>query len=92
MLAKQRAQIDAIDQKLVQLLEMRLKVVEEVAVIKKENQLPIFDKAREANLLAQVALKVEDSTYTGAIEEIFQYLLKVSKEQQKASMEKGTGL
>lgn len=92
MLAKQRVQIDAIDQKLVQLLEARLKVVEEVAVIKQENKLPIFDEAREESLLANLALKVEDSSNIESIEEIFKCLLKVSKERQADMIAKGSRL
>ena len=46
MLDKQRAEIDAIDREIVSLFERRMQVVMDVARIKKENGMAIFDASR----------------------------------------------
>jgi chorismate mutase len=41
-----RKQIDEIDELIVSLLAKRMKIVKEIGRIKKENNLPVFDKSR----------------------------------------------
>ena len=54
MLDKQRAEIDAIDREIVSLFERRMQVVMDVARIKKENGMAIFDASREKEVIAKV--------------------------------------
>jgi chorismate mutase len=46
-LATYRQQIDSIDQRLVQLIQERARVVQEVGVIKQEAHIPVTDASRE---------------------------------------------
>ena len=46
-----RCQIDQIDQNLLQLFEQRMEIVKGVAAYKKENNLPIFHKDREDQII-----------------------------------------
>jgi len=41
-----RKQIDKIDKSIISLLAERMKIVKEIGRIKKENNLPVFDKSR----------------------------------------------
>ncbi|MBN2096193.1 chorismate mutase [Candidatus Peregrinibacteria bacterium] len=45
-----RQQIDHIDQKIVKLLAERMKLVKQIAELKRQNQLPIQDEKREKEL------------------------------------------
>ena len=58
MLDKQRAEIDAIDREIVSLFESRMQVVMDVARIKKENGMAIFDASREKEVFANVQAKI----------------------------------
>ena len=46
-----RKRIDQIDRKLVELIEERLEIVKEVALYKKENNMKIFDRKREEEVI-----------------------------------------
>ena len=46
-----RKRIDQIDRNLVELIEERLEIVKEVALYKKENNMKIFDRKREEEVV-----------------------------------------
>ena len=46
-----RQQINDIDQEMVKLFERRMKVSSKIAQFKRENNLPIYDKKREEQVL-----------------------------------------
>jgi len=78
-----RQQIDALDQQLVQLLAERRRVVEKVAELKQEQNLPMFHPAREENLIstrrAQATAAGLDPDY---IEDLFRTVLRHSRAGQ----------
>ncbi|HOX56570.1 MAG TPA: bifunctional chorismate mutase/prephenate dehydrogenase [Candidatus Paceibacterota bacterium] len=75
-----REQIDSIDQKLVDLLARRLRVVQEVTAIKQKHDLPTFHPAREENLIS--ARRVQ-ATQAGLdpdyVEDLFRAVLRHSR-------------
>ena len=60
MLEKQRSKIDKIDKELVKLFEERMNTVVEVAQIKKENNIEIFDSSRENLVIDKVKSYLEN--------------------------------
>ena len=90
LLSEQRQMIDAIDQQLVTLFEQRMAVVRQVADIKYDAGLPVFDAKREQAVLACVTQQVTEAfaaqATSGAVEPPFlsHHLLLVDS--------KGTGL
>lgn len=52
-----RSEIDALDDKLVELYLKRFELVKEIAKYKEENNVPVSDPAREREILKRVALK-----------------------------------
>jgi len=54
-----RQQIDEVDSKLLELIAKRLEIVKLVGEYKKQNNLPVIDKSREAALLDKLAEKGE---------------------------------
>ncbi|QIL46042.1 chorismate mutase [Vagococcus coleopterorum] len=88
MLKNQRDKIDKIDKQIVSLIEDRLQVVKEVAIIKKENGIPVLDSSREENLLTKVKSYTDDADLKKLYEEIFSTIMNHSKEQQNKLIEK----
>ena len=87
MLDKQRAEIDAIDREIVSLFERRMQVVMDVARIKKENGMAIFDAGREKEVIAKVQSYLTDEGLKEELREVYETLMKVSKGYQKIQMD-----
>ena len=87
MLDKQRAEIDVIDREIVSLFERRMQVVMDVARIKKENGIAIFDASREKEVIAKVQSYLKDDTLKEELAEAYETLMKVSKDYQLKQME-----
>ena len=83
MLDKQRAEIDVIDREIVSLFERRMQVVMDVARIKKENGIAIFDASREKEVIAKVQSYLKDATLKEELAEAYETLMKVSKGYQQ---------
>lgn len=81
MLSKQREQIDAIDKELISLFRQRMAVVEDVARIKQENGLPVFDSAREQAMLNRYC--DPDDPYVKPVSVMLRTMLSLSKQQQR---------
>ena len=86
MLEKQRAEIDAIDREIVALFERRMQVVVDVARIKKENGIAILDASREKEVTAKVQSYLKDDHLKEELAEVYETLMKVSKDYQKKRM------
>lgn len=86
MLEKQRAEIDAIDREIVALFERRMQVVVDVARIKKENGIAILDANREKEVIAKVQSYLKDDHLKEELAEVYETLMKVSKDYQKKRM------
>ena len=87
MLEKQRTEIDAIDREVVSLFERRMQVVMEVARIKKENGMDIFDASREKEVIAKVQSYLTDEGLKEELREVYATLMKVSKDYQKIQID-----
>ena len=86
MLEKQRAEIDAIDREIVALFERRMQVVVDVARIKKENGIAILDANREKEVIQKVQSYLKDATLKEELAEVYDTMMKVSKDYQKKRM------
>ena len=87
MLEKQRAEIDAIDREIVALFERRMQVVVDVACIKKENGIAILDANREKEVIQKVQSYLKDATLKEELAEVYDTMMKVSKDYQKKQLE-----
>ncbi len=81
-----RKKIDEIDNKLMTLFEDRMKIVVDVANYKKENNLEIFQSAREQQVIEKNIDKVQDENLKKYAETFLNDLMKVSREYQKDMM------
>ena len=73
-----RCQIDQIDQNLLQLFEQRMEIVKGVAAYKKENNLPIFHKDREDQIIQRISSQAAPENAEGA-NVLFSTLMNISK-------------
>ena len=78
-----RAEIDAIDDELINLFTRRLEIVERVAATKKESGSPVLDPARERAILTHVVEKVAPEYENGA-RLLFSTLFGISRARQRA--------
>ena len=78
-----RKRIDQIDRKLVELIEERLEIVKEVALYKKENNMKIFDRKREEEVVYKNLSNVKNEELKHYIEIILKDIMDSSKEYQK---------
>lgn len=76
-----RARIAEADVNLIEALEERMLIAEEVAEFKKENNLPIEDPTRETQVIAE--RKLHTALNKQFIEDLFQLIFKESKRIQK---------
>ncbi|HEU4437102.1 MAG TPA: chorismate mutase [candidate division Zixibacteria bacterium] len=86
-----RRQIDAVDRKLVELLNERARLVEEVGKLKKKLGMEIYTPEREKEIL-DLATAANDGPFTnGAILRLFERILDESRSLERKTMEGGKG-
>lgn len=77
-----RNRIDEIDKKLIELFEERMEIVLDVAKYKEVNNLPIFNKEREDNVIRKNIARVKNEDLKPYTEEMLHSLMDISKEYQ----------
>ncbi|MDR1570367.1 MAG: chorismate mutase [Oscillospiraceae bacterium] len=77
-----RARIDALDNQIADLFAERMKTVGEMATYKAALGMPVFDSARERDILARVAERVGPDLEM-ASRRVFESLMEVSRAQQR---------
>lgn len=80
-LSEYREKIEKIDAELIKLFVERMKLSKAIGEYKKEEKLPVFDSQREEELKLR-NLSLVDDEYKKAYLEVFEKILKVSKDQQ----------
>lgn len=81
-LDKIRQEIDKIDSQIVQLLEERMHLVEDVVTYKKATGKPILDTKREEVIFEKVRSRISNKKYEETIVETFSDILKRSRDYQ----------
>lgn len=76
-----RKKIEEIDEEITKLLVKRMKLSLEIGQYKKSKGLPVYDPKREEELRNKNLQKVEEK-YQAGYSEIFESILKVSKQLQ----------
>ena len=78
-----RSRIDKIDSELVELIEERLHIVQEVALFKKNTGKKIFDEEREKEVIEKNLKKIKNKELNHYVEVILKDIMDSSKEYQK---------
>ncbi|WP_300256919.1 chorismate mutase [Clostridium sp.] len=82
-LAQCRHKIDEIDRELMKVFEERMNVVLDVAIYKKENNMAIFHKDREKQVIEKNLSRVENKELLPYAEKMLHALMDISKEYQE---------
>lgn len=77
-----RQHINQIDASLVELLEQRMKLVDQVVFYKQANKMPILDLQREEKILLTIQNTVQNPAYTETICNTFKDIMSHSKTYQ----------
>lgn len=85
-LTLKRKEIDAIDSEIIQLLEKRMAIVEEIAKIKQTGELQVLDSSREQAVLNRVAETVRNPQYLATIQATFEDIMTQSRKYQGQKM------
>ena len=78
-----REELDSLDSKMLELYQQRINIVKEIAQVKKESNLPIFDKKREEEIINKSLKNIDDENLKAMYKEFIELILKQSKEIQK---------
>ena len=81
-LEKARKNINEIDNEMAKLFEMRMAEVKSIAEYKKENNLPIFDLARESEVISCGSELIRDKNLKGYYRDLLQASMDISKKYQ----------
>ena len=77
-----RKELDLINQKLLTLLNQRLRITLEIGKVKKEMGKKIYDTAREKEILDRLRRKNKGPLKEGDLKKIFTTIMKVCRESQ----------
>jgi len=83
-LKKLRKNIDSFDDKIILLISKRMNVVKKVALYKKKNNLPVYSKKREEEILERLKtkakkLKIDQKLVVKIYKEMFSSLKKLQR-------------
>ena len=77
-----REQLDYIDLEIIKLFEKRMSIIKDVAIYKKENNLPILDETREEMMLQKNLKNLNNAELKEYYKAILETYLDVSKKYQ----------
>jgi chorismate mutase len=83
-----RVQVDDVDGRIVELLNERTRVVEEIGRIKREARLPIYEPKREDQVFANVTASNRGPMTEDAVRRIFERIIDEMRIIQRLRMEK----
>ena len=82
-LDKARTEINKIDKEIVKLLQKRFNIVNEIGNYKRKQGLPIYDEAREKQVVESCISYLENKEYSKFIDDIYFQIMKCSKDIQQ---------
>ena len=82
-LAGYRDQIDAIDRELLNLLNQRTRVVEEIGQVKQAVQMPVYEPKREQDVFRNVTENNSGPLSTDALQRIFERIIDEMRSLQR---------
>jgi chorismate mutase-like protein len=74
-LEEYRISIDAIDRRIVELINERTRVVEEIGRVKREAQLPVYEPKREEQVFANISAANEGPIPGDSVKRIFERII-----------------
>lgn len=85
-LEEYRVLIDAVDRRIVELLNERTRVVEEIGRVKREAQLPIYEAKREELVFANITASNQGPISAAGLRRIFERIIDEMRTIQRLRM------
>ncbi len=82
-----RERVSEVDSQMVELFEKRMKVVDEIAVLKKQYGKDVLDAKREDDVIEQAVSMLKDKNLSEATSEFFAALMDISRKTQRQAMQ-----
>lgn len=82
-----RKEIDAIDQELTRLFELRMNTVLKVGRYKQQHDLPVLDASREQAVIEKNIDRLKDPQFKPEVTQFFQSMMDITKDTQTALLE-----
>jgi chorismate mutase len=82
-----RVRIDSVDRRIVELLNERTRVVEDIGRVKREARLPIYEPKREDQVYANITASNQGPLEQGAVRRIFERIIDEMRQIQRERME-----
>ncbi len=89
-LAKFRDEIDALDRELLELLNRRTKIVEQIGHVKEEMDFPVYEPKREDDVFRNVAQNNRGPLTTEALKRIFERIIDEMRSLQRMRRQGGS--
>lgn len=86
-----RVLIDEVDRRIVELLNQRTRVVEDIGRVKRESKLPIYEPKREEQVFANVTQCNHGPLEQAAVRRIFERIIDEMRQIQRVRMESDGG-
>ncbi|MFC3419429.1 chorismate mutase [Salinicoccus hispanicus] len=83
---KLRYRIDELDAELIALFEARMQVAENIAEYKMQNNIPVFDEAREEQVVCRNVGRLQDQSLEIYADSFFRHLMALSKKRQHENL------
>lgn len=78
-ISNMRAEIDSIDEKLVELFEKRMETVLRVAEYKKDNNMNVLDRSRENEVIKKAVVHLKNSKFEKPVVDFMTGIMKISR-------------
>ncbi len=82
-----RVKVNEIDDKLVELFEKRMKVIDDIAILKKQHGKDVLDAKREDRVIEKAVSRLKDKNLSDATSEFFAALMDISRKTQRQAMQ-----
>jgi chorismate mutase/prephenate dehydratase len=82
-----RERVSEVDSQMVELFEKRMKVVDEIAVLKKQYGKDVLDAKREDDVIERAVSKLKDKNLSEATSEFFAAIMDISRKTQRQAMQ-----
>ena len=82
-----RERISEVDSQMVDLFEKRMKVVDEIAALKKQYGKDVLDAKREDDVIERAVSKLKDKNLSEATSEFFAAIMDISRKTQRQAMQ-----
>lgn len=80
-----RKKIDSVDKKLITLFSARMELSAEIAEVKRDNNIPVYDQKRENDLIENLKNKITEK-YQYSIPPLYSTILTLSREEQNKKL------